>query len=307
MISYEVCDVVTGIAFIVAVLRSVAKIFAVIVVTMALLEGMLIITDPLGMAFFSKVEYARSFLGAGNGSYTLSPGTYDFGDWTVTMDETSTRHVPDASGECTVLFVGDSVTWGLGVNDEAVFANLLARDLKIKAINAGIFGYNTENVLATLALHENFDLGVYLIFPNDHEDAWQIDGPIQPNGTHRFGGFGLPNGDIPATVWYALYLIYQPQKQRQGLPMDRFLADMSDIAAYDNVLIFGFDDPLTSAASQHYDVHVIDWYTQQVSYADPHPNVVGHQQIAAAMRPFIETELERTCAGRFSSADGENL
>jgi hypothetical protein len=247
------------------------------------------------MAFFSKVTFAQSFLGVGNGSYTLSPGTYDFGDWAVTMDETATRHVPASGGDCTVLFLGDSVTWGMGVNDETTFVNLLAGDLGIAAINSAIFGYNTENVLETLAYYDAYDLGVYLIFPNDHHAAWQIDRPLQPAGTHRFGGFGLLNGDVPATLWYTLYLIYQPQGQERALPTDRFLADIAQIAAHDNVLIFGFKDPLTSEASQHYEVHTIDWYTQQLSYVDVHPTAGGHQGIADAMRPVIETALERTC------------
>src|SRR3990172_3152305 len=86
--------------------------------TLAALEIGLALVDPFGMAFFAKVDWLEEFLGRANGSYSLCPGTYTMGGWRVTMNETLTRDMPDSGEGCTVLFTGDSVTWGWGVNDD---------------------------------------------------------------------------------------------------------------------------------------------------------------------------------------------
>lgn len=266
------------------------------VLTLAALEIGLTFVDPFGMAFFAKVDWLEEFLGRANGSYSLSPGTYAMAGWTVTMNDALTRDVPDSGEGCTVLFTGDSVTWGWGVDDNETFANLIARDLDVRAINAAMFGYSSEDVAAALQFFDDDDLGVYLIFPNDHYYTWDITTAVQPPGDHTFPGFGLLRGSTPAALWYGLYLVTQSAHDRSAEYWDRFTADMDSIASHDNVLIFGFKEPLATWASERYDVQLIDWYAGRISTVDPHPAPGGHHQIASAMLPIIHERLGDDCA-----------
>ena len=63
----------------------------------------------------------------------------------------------DASGKRTVLVVGDSVSWGLGVPVEARFSNRAASEVALRAgyddvqfINASVVGYSSFQVLQSL-------------------------------------------------------------------------------------------------------------------------------------------------------------
>lgn len=272
-------------------LKTLGKILLVLVISLALLEAALTLIDPFGMVFFEKVDWLENYLGRANGSYSLSPGIYNVAGWTVTMNDDATRRVPDSGAGCTLLFTGDSVTWGWGVNDDETFANLIARELGTQAINSGVFGYSSEDVAAALDYYEGqYDLAVYLIYPNDHYYTWDIDSDLQPAGQHTFPGFGLIHSGTPATVWYGVYLT-RPGGQPEAEYMDRFTADMDAITGHDHVLLFAFDAPPAAQVRERYDIHLIDWYTSAVSRVDPHPTAAGHQQIAAAMLSTIREHL----------------
>lgn len=263
--------------------------------TLVVLEIALGMLDPLGMAFYAKVDWLNQFLGRANGSFSLSPGQYDMDGWVVSMNQDATRLVPDSGTGCTLLFVGDSVTWGWGVNDEQTFANLIARELGVKAINAGVYRYSSENVAASLQFFKDYELAVYLIFPNDHHRTWSTTQSIQPFGEYRFPGFGILHQSTPALVWYGLYFTTQSTHAESTPYMERFEADMQRITAHDNVLVFAFDDPLTTAVSERYEVNVIDWYTGRISPVDPHPDPDGHQHIADAMLPYLRDRMTSAC------------
>ncbi|HLV34574.1 MAG TPA: SGNH/GDSL hydrolase family protein [Spirillospora sp.] len=276
--------------------RAFRDVFLISITTLAALEIALALIDPFGMAFFAKVDWLDQYLGRANGSYSLSPGTYDMNGWRVSMNETPTRIVPESGTGCTVLFTGDSVTWGWGVNDGETFANLIATELGVNAINAAVFGYSSEDVAASLQYFNDYDLAVYLIFPNDHHYTWDITAALQPPASHTFPGFGLLHGGTPAAVWYSLYLMTQSTQGQSTEYWDRFYAAMDAISAHDNVLIFGFDEPVARQASERYDVHLIDWYSTSISRVDSHPDLAGHQQIADAMLPAIRERLGEVCA-----------
>jgi hypothetical protein len=212
------------------------------------------------------------------------------------MNETPTRIVPDSGAGCTVLFTGDSVTWGWGVDDSETFANLIAGELGVRATNGAMFGYSSEDVAAALDFFDDYDLAVYLIFPNDHHYTWDITTSLQAPDSHTFPGFGLVRGSTPAAVWYGLYLTTQSAQSQSTEYWERFNADMEAIRAHDNVLIFGFDEPLAQAVSERYDVQVTEWYSTSISKVDPHPDPGGHQHIADAMLPIILERLGENCA-----------
>lgn len=82
--------------------------------------------------------------------------------------------VPKPRGVFRILFLGDSITAGLEVNDDDTFSAVCGRELggppRVEAINAGVRGYNADNILgylqdAGMALEP--DLVVYTFVDND--------------------------------------------------------------------------------------------------------------------------------------------
>ncbi len=74
------------------------------------------------------------------------------GSWRLTTDGEGFRATPPSSGP-EVLFMGDSVTMGFGVNDAeafpAVVAGMLGRSVRV--VNAGVSGYSSEQGRVYLA------------------------------------------------------------------------------------------------------------------------------------------------------------
>lgn len=86
--------------------------------------------------------------------------------------------VPKPAGVVRILFVGDSMTAGLEVNDEDTYAAVCARLLgeslagarRVEAVNAGVRGYNLDNVLGYVqdaGMQLQPDIVVYTFTDND--------------------------------------------------------------------------------------------------------------------------------------------
>jgi lysophospholipase L1-like esterase len=277
-------------------LRNVLSIVLVMAITLVLLELALNLFDPLGMAYFQQLIYLEPFYVDGGGGYVLPPGVYHMKNWTATIQDDFTRAVPDSGLGCKVLFVGDSLTFGWGVNDDEGFVNLVARELDVRAINAGTVGYNAENVASSLDQYDAYDLAVYLLFENDDLVPLPYGGNSLRSGEHHFQRLGFHQSDRPLTALYAIYLFNLGAQKELTASREDFFAAMNRIASRDNVLIFGFDTDVTSAAQEAYPVQVIPWYTTNISKVDLHPDAAGHQHIAGSMMPFIQQRLGENCA-----------
>jgi lysophospholipase L1-like esterase len=82
--------------------------------------------------------------------------------------------VPKPAGVTRILFIGDSMTAGLEVNDDDTFAAVCGRLLggapRVETVNAGVRGYNLDNILAFLqdvGLGLEPDVVVYTFVDND--------------------------------------------------------------------------------------------------------------------------------------------
>ena len=93
--------------------------------------------------------------------------------FSITTNEQAVRTtMPNVSAKKKVLFVGDSVTFGVGVADEHTSASYLQRMVgdNYQVINAGIGGYNGEQALTMAKIQaedNNFDALVYIACQND--------------------------------------------------------------------------------------------------------------------------------------------
>ena len=256
-----------------------------------LLEILLRVFDPWGaVAYFSDGNTVSTLYIPVGRRDVLPQGQYRYPTWTATIRADYSRYVPDnGRGACQVAFVGDSVTFGLGVNDAETWVSLLARlHPEWTVINAGISGYNSYGVRLTIDVTPA-DVYVYLISPNDAElQLFHAD-------------IASPPSYQPALKIY--WRIWQIQRQGYEHPPQmigderRFDRDIAALAQIENLLIVGFaNDPLAqSAQAQFPDVILMTPYSERISFADPHPNVVGHQQIAAAIESAVIETVQSYC------------
>jgi lysophospholipase L1-like esterase len=264
-----------------------------IIIVLVGLEILLQLFDPLGMARYGIDGLTladRNELDPRG--YALPVGIHQLSNWQATINVDRTRLVPNTTenGEKTIVFVGDSATFGFGVNDEETWVNLLARKFPtIKLINAGVSGFNSTQVLRSLDIYPA-DAYIWLTIPNDLEEA------------------GLAVGNITRTPSYlALYLrmwtVQSSQKRVEGegeaqrqlrlhgtVRYERELDTLSDTVP---LTLVAFDDEFGQFVHEKYDAYLIPWYTNKISAADGHPNSAGHQQIASHLEPIVEQVIEQ--------------
>lgn len=209
------------------------------------------------------------------------PGRYTLWGYTLTIGHDGLRIVPHtAFSDCTIATVGDSLTFGMGVNDAETFTNSLAQHIPAHWVNAGIPGYSAVNVERQIGAVEA-DGYIWLIIGNDDEDVTLYQGYRQ---TRRLTG-------LSSTVNFLLRRSYPAPN------IERFRAGADAILARDNVLGFVFEGQrLTELVQTYYpQVIVLPQYTGIISRADMHPNAAGHQQIADAMLPYVIEFVEGIC------------
>jgi hypothetical protein len=275
-------------------IKNVLKVTIGSILSAILLEMLLRFVDPWGAVTYFTAGGPTLDLYVSYGERDVLPaGEYRFPTWTAHINADHTRYVPDNNvGNCRIAFVGDSVTFGLGVDDAETWVNLLAANHPAwDVVNAGVAGYNSYAVRLTIA-DTAADAYVYLITNNDAE--YQLFHPVVE--VRRGYQSSL---QIYWRVWQINRQGYEHPPQMLGSER-RFDRDIAALAEHDNVLIAGFtnDDLAQSAYEQYASVILLPAYTETISFADPHPNVIGHQQIAAALDPFVTEYVQAQCPAR---------
>ena len=216
--------------------------------------------------------------------YTYRAGLHELDGWrTITLID-GTRFVPDTHpAQCIITFLGDSVTFGWGVNDHETFVNLLAQTTAgTQVVNAAHSGYSVENSLLSRFVYRAEGY-VWLVIDNDAQPAvWHTDLIPQP----------LP----PATSLYLTWLL-RPHPPNPPASWGEYRVQADRLAQDNRVLVMGFtNDALIESLQQSYpQVRTIPMYREQISIVDHHPNARGHQQIAQAMQPYLADFVERIC------------
>jgi len=123
------------------------------------------------------------------------PGVYDYTYSNNSLGFRGDREYgPKKPGDFRILLLGDSFTYGLGVNDDQTFAfhleqYLRQHSLAAEVINAGCPGKGTDyelKLFQTLGVKLHPDLTVLCFFPNDFEDNARGEYfDLQPDGGLR--------------------------------------------------------------------------------------------------------------------------
>lgn len=256
-----------------------------ILLTIITIQMMLWWIDPWGIRTYldDLAIFNMNFVPSPARGYVLPPGEYRFTRWTATVDSTSMRQVPDtnASAACTIATVGDSVTFGHGVNDAETWTNLLAQvHPEIHFINAGYNGYNIQNARMTI---DSFEADGYLyVMISDDANApfhpWEYKGkPL-----YTFENF------ILTYLWYGTK---DPDPTAADYTL--FDSELSILRQNERVEIIGIEGDKVAARAG---IPTAKRWTHPISFSDPHANAIGNQEIAQDLDPVIRALQARVCS-----------
>jgi hypothetical protein len=258
--------------------------------TFGLLEVSLRVVDPWGLKYFDDVTKMGEIMFAPDAQrgYRLKDGTHTYSHWQVHVED-GVRVTPDTNtaADCTVAFLGDSVTFGAGVNDDQTWVNQLAKALPdIQLRNYGVPRYNITNSLGTRRALPDHQAYIYTMFNNDSEPAYD------PEASALVEGLNMP--------WMIHYLQLAMKRTAPPAPIDeaRFFGDLDALLAEGRVSLVAFeDDVLTDMVIERgYTVHTVPFPPKPVSVADFHLNPEGNADLAASLTPFVSGLAAEACA-----------
>ena len=274
----------------------------VILVSLVLeLELILYLIDPWGLKYFDDLATIwQTVVVHPTRGFVLPPGEYKFSHWKATELTNSIRLLPDnRNGSCQVIFFGDSVTWGHGVNDSETWVNLIAGQMpEINAVNAAFDGYNSENVRRGIADFPDAKVIIYMINGNDTERTYGYSNgwPYQPHlsMTEKYVRYFLVvKGQLPGDA-------AAPTLNEAGLGGEtdpnvvRFRSDIEAMSRDKRVLLIGFDNQFDDL-KKPFGILSIPFYKDRVSLVDAHPNPKGSREMAAAILPLVRHAVARRC------------
>ncbi len=252
-------------------------------------EALLSLLDPLGFAYFRDQMVLSSLMIPSTSGYNFSSGTHALSVFTFRLLPDGTRAVPDTNrtADKVLVFVGDSVTFGYGVNDAQTWVNLIARERPdLHVINAGVSGYNSTNVRRSIDPFPDADAFVYLIINNDAEPEKRPDfAHSKPSAPEMGSWLALYLGNLPEY----LHPINSDDLIARG-EIERYLDDLRQIraSAGGRLRLVAFDDGFgRMTASVFSDVVLIERGTDRVSAADGHPGVRGNEALADQILPLL--------------------
>lgn len=245
------------------------------------------IYDPLGMRYIRDMRRLWNVeMEWGEEGWLVKPGRHDFSDSSAVVLDNRTRFVPDtnSSSDCQIVAVGDSVTFGLWVDDDETWVNQLARLLpEVEFINAGVPGYNSPQLLYTFSRFPDADGYLYLVVDNDHTNG-VIHRVMKPHDAELY-----VTGYIKAVINHAVGTTYEAQ-------WEQFWHDFDRIAGRDNILIFTYNHAISDEVTERYpQVIWLDWTPEKLSFIDVHPTPRSYAELAGLMLPYIQEFVQEVC------------
>jgi len=271
----------------------------IVALMLLLLEILLAVFDPWGMRYFNDLAQMgnEDFVADPARGYTLPDGRYDYSYWQATVADGG-RLIPanQTDAACEIAILGDSVGFGYGVADEAVWVNAVAAALTdVQFTNLSVPRYNSSNVLRAYHAYPGADAYVYLVIDNDVR-------PATDPTTETFVGDG---SGLPWLIRYTNFAIFQGG--RSGTPRlqladnahtQRFFNEVAQLTEDERVYLAAFaDEPATNSLLEAgFDLTVLTWPPYRISFADYHLNVQGNAALAQQMLPLFETIRAERCA-----------
>lgn len=272
-------------------LRTFLSALLVVAITLGMAEIALRIVDPWGLRYFDDVEKMSREMFEPDDQliYRMKDGAYQYSYWqTQIADHRRVTPATNPDAGCTLAFLGDSVTFGYGVNDDQTWVNGVAADLPdVHVLNYGVPRYSSTNVLLTRRTFPDHPAYIYTIFNNDSEPSYD---PRQDMAL-------TSRNDRP---WLVLYMQMAIRRSTPSAPIDstRFFSEVDDLLAEGRVYLVAFEhDVLTDLVVEHgYDVHIVPFPPHPISVSDFHLNSQGNAELAASLSPFVKDVAAQACS-----------
>jgi hypothetical protein len=253
------------------------------------LEAALRIVDPWDMASYrawGNTQTARTE----QGDWYYQPGHYDIHSWHYTIDRQAHRIAPHTNllADCTIAAIGDSFTFGYGVNDNEVWIDHLAREFpRVRFINAGVSGYDSSQILRAKQ-RTPADGYLYLVTYNDHEDSKANAQRPYPIGLSAHDLFYLEN----YAEWFRVLngTNWQPITDPA-----RFVSDLAQIGTPDTLVFYHQEDNRELVTDTLPDAIWLEWDYGYVSTIDYHADAAGNKRVAELMRPYMDQLISEVC------------
>jgi hypothetical protein len=284
-------------------LQALALAALMVLLPLLLVEGLLQVIDPWGIRFFDDMAYFGTALeNDAQRGYVLPDGLYQFSNWQATM-ENGTRIVPNTAetSDCEILVLGDSFTFGYGVDDAETWLSLIAADFpNVRFINAGITAYNSTNSLGTLQSFPDATAYVYLSNSNDWEPS------LSPGDIE----FRNAAETMPFIVRYGNYFYHRRAAETASSPMDaeavlataayqQYFEDLQAFSQIENLTIISWEG---SVLNLGLDALGIDYQAVELpsghvnSFVDGHFDAEGNRLFAENLHPIFAGVVERACS-----------
>jgi len=250
-----------------------------IILSLLTCESVLTVVDPTGILHYYN-DATTLYVGYRADStrqFVLLPDDYQMQRWSATVLADSSRRVPDSktNAACKWVILGDSLTFGWGVDDKDTWANILAQQTACQVINAGVPAYNIWEILATYHAYPGADLYIYLLIDNDADrDADKMPLATKPSS---------------AILTYLNYMRYLGNSN-YTVPQADFWTALTELESDPHMIVVGFNDAQLALNVQKNGsvIHLIAPYTGRISRADWHPDALGHRQISDEIQAAIK-------------------
>lgn len=216
----------------------------------------------------------------------LVPGLYESDRWSFSIGYDGYRVTPSRNynAECTIAMIGDSVTFGFGVNDSETFTELLQQRFEgFQFINSGVSGYNSGNFEPT-ASEINADGYIYTQIKNDYAPAL---------GTSTFKERQNIFSGLERYTW-ATWFDGRRKYLSNNAIWSEYGGRYGGFLERDNLLIF---TPHQNAwLIAQYGATSIGLWDSVISPHDGHPTAEGHRQLMGEMAEYVELFLNDVCS-----------
>ncbi len=215
--------------------------------------------------------------------YVFKQGDYDLKRWQATIGADGFRHLNTKQSDCSIALIGDSMTFGWGVNNDQTWAQLLANEANATILMRSQPSYNIGNIKA---VYDNVqaDGYIYLVFQNDGE-------PDTKYQAYQ-GLFGVAKSALQYRIEYLQYV----ERKRQTISdVPRFL-DLLGQMQSDKMLVMGVDSNHPFIQAIHTSIPY--WITPSrhvVSRTDGHANAEGNAEMYEQIRTYALPFIEAVC------------
>lgn len=271
--------------------RRLIFLLSMILASVFALDALLRYADPLGIVRYTNDSalWISLVTPDPNRYYHIAVGSLHLSNWTLTINADGTRAVPATTinAPCTVVTIGDSQTFAMGVSDVDTWPNLFARRYPaVHIVNAGLPGTNADDALLNIQAFSNADGYLYLLSEND------ADAP-PPLGNWHMGE------DRPALALYWTYLHAAPYGA--GATRDTLWQTLDTIAANPRVQIVAYrgGTMVGEAAARYPALVLVPMYKGVISVIDKHANVAGNVETTDALESVFAKFISKVCKPLF--------